>query len=352
MHHDSSKESNVGMMIQYLKKKSPEYTFSYITKQDANSIKGKGLLKNFIPFFIGKSYQLATSEYILQDDVFLPLSYLRFRKRVKDIQLWHGTGSIKKFGQDANTGRLKELERRANRNITHLIVNSSKMTELYAKAFGIEQGKVFAYGLPRTDTLFQIKDQRSNRMDAGIEKFYAEFPELIKKRILLYAPTFRDDETENPKVELDIEKLLDGLSEEYVLIVKLHPFVADAFTLKEGHAQNRLFHLSAYQDLNTLMNVSEILITDYSSIVYEYCLQEKPMIFYAYDLQKFSDSGRGFYQSYENYVPGPAVQTTEEIIDLIVRNQFDLDRINQFKKAHYDYTDGKSTERVAENIFK
>lgn len=349
MHHDSSKDSNVGMVIQYLKALPDTYSFTFITKKDVNGIKGKGMIKKVVSFFIMKPYYLATSEYVLQDDVFLPLSCLRFRKKVKVIQLWHGTGTIKKFGQDVNTGQLKKLEYKANQNITHLIVNSSNMIDQYGKAFGVPKSKVFSLGLPRTDKLFH-----TDKLEREVKEFYLQYPQLQDKKIILYAPTFRDGEIENPKIELIISKLLNEIPKEWVLMLKLHPHVANAFHLSARELEeykDRLFNCSSYGNLNALMGASSLLITDYSSIIFEYCLQNKPMIFYAYDLLKFSNEGRGFYKPYEEFVPGPVAATTEDIIKLINQNSFDMERIIKFKNDNFDYLDGESTKRLIELAF-
>lgn len=349
MHHDSSRDSNVGMVIQYLKELSDKYQFSYITKKDVNGIKGKGIIKNFIPFFIVKSYHLATSNYVLLDDAFIPLAYLKFRKGVKVIQLWHGTGTIKKFGQDVNTGKLKELEYKVNQNITHLIVNSYKIIDQYSGAFGVEKSKVYPLGLPRTDTLF-----RKEKLENEVNMFYIKYPELKDKKIILYAPTFRDLETDNPKIHLDYSKLLEGISKDWILMLKLHPFVANAFHLSEEEkniCKGRLYDFSFYPDLNTLMGVSSVLVTDYSSIIFEYCLQNKPMIFYTYDLAEFSDQGRGFYESYDIFVPGPIAHTTKDLTQILNKNTYDMERITKFREDNFDYLDGQSTKRLVENIF-
>lgn len=348
MHHDSSKGSNIGTVVEYLKEKGYSYTMVYITKEDVNGIKGKKILFNFIPFFIMKSYHLATSSYIFLDDIFLPMSYLQFKKSVKVVQLWHGTGTIKKFGQDSNTGKLKELEFRANQTITHLLVNSSKMIDQYSGAFGVTKDKVYSTGLPRTDLLFQKDILQKHK-----ENFYNEYQELKGKKIILYTPTFRDTEVDHPKIELDISLLLSRLPEEWVLVLKLHPYVAHSFHFveKEKRDYSRVYNLSHYDDINSLFAVSSLLITDYSSIVFEYCLQGKPMIFYAYDLDEFSDRGRGFYRPYEEFVPGPVVRTTEDLITCILQNQYDIERIQRFKLDHYEYLDGLSTRRLVQLVF-
>lgn len=350
MTHDSSDDSNVGVIVSYLKNIEDNYTFQYIKKSEVKDVKGNHLFKSFLSFFIKKPYHMATSEFILQDNIFLPMAFIRFRKKVKVVQLWHGTGTIKKFGQSTNQGQLRWLESMANKTITHLIINSSATKTIYQEAFGIEEEKIFELGLPRTDTLFD-----ENKIQKDLEEFYSEYSEMKNKKLILYAPTFRDDEAENPKIELDIGLLLDSLEEEYCLGLKLHPFVANRFVLDETYAKkykNRIYNFSAYKDINTLLVASQLLITDYSSVIFEYCLLGKPMIFYAYDLEKFSECGRGFYYNYEDYVPGTVVSSMKELIQVIQREEYDYEKINQFQNENYKYFDGESTKRIVNHIFR
>lgn len=340
MTHDGSEDSSVGVVVSYLKEKEEEYEFFFLRKED----KKAGLLS----FFIKTPYHLATSSYILQDNIFLPFAYIRFPKDVKVVQLWHGTGTIKKFGQSVNRGRLKRLEKSANKTITHLVVNSEYTKKLYQEVFGISEEKVYLLGLPRTDSLFSEK-----KKEEDLERFYKEFPTLQGKKMILYAPTFRDHEVENPKIRVDISLLLKEIPKEYVLVLKLHPFVASAFrmeTLEEGD-RGRVYNMSNYRDLNTLLFASDMLITDYSSIIFEYCLLGKPMIFYAYDLDSFSDQGRGFYENYEEYVPGPVVTNTQDMISAIRKEEFDKEIMVEFKNKNYQYLDGRSCQRLYDTLF-
>ena len=89
-----------------------------------------------------------------------------------------------------------------------------------------------------------------------------------------------------------------------------------------------------------------MLITDYSSIIFEYCITEKPMIFFAYDLEEFSNHGRGFYKDYKSYVPGPVVKTSEEIIDYINKSAYSIDQIRTFNEENFPNLDGKASERI------
>lgn len=358
MTHDSSMDSNVGMIVQQMKK-DPKYIFYYIKKEDTENVKGihtearkKGKLHTILSFFLVKPYQMATAKYIFLDNVFLPMSYLHFSKKTRVVQLWHGTGTIKKFGQDSNEGVLKKLEMRANNTITHLIVNSEELREQYAGAFGISIDKVYATGLPRTDTLFdEVKKKRD------VRDFYDQYPELKHKKLVLYAPTFRDSEVAVPKMRLDLDMLVEQLPDDCVCMIKLHPFVEKHYRLTQDQVtryNGKIMNMSSYTDTNTLLLVSDALITDYSSIIFEYCLSEKPMIFFAYDLENFTNQGRGFYEPYEDFVPGMIVKSTYEVVEAIKLNvyegKYDLERIEWFCDRHYDHFDGCSTSRVIELV--
>lgn len=345
MTHDGSDGSSVGVVVQALKQRNEKYEFHYLKKEERESVK-QHKLTQFLSFFLVKPYHLATSSVVMLDNVFLPMAYLKFAKDVKVVQLWHGTGTIKKFGQDVNTGELKELEKRANSTITHLVVNSEYTKEQYSHAFGLEKSRIFSWGLPRTDEMFSEEITKKKT-----EHFYQKFPELKDKKLVLYAPTFRDDEVNEPKLCLDLEKLMKETDSNTVYLLKLHPFVAANFNI-EGISSERVKNISFYQDINTLLMVSDVLITDYSSIIFEYCALEKPMIFYAYDLEKFSKQGRGFYEPYKEYVPGPIARTTEDIIQILNKNSYDFERIVLFKKKSYQYLDGQAINRLIKNIFE
>jgi CDP-ribitol ribitolphosphotransferase len=350
MTHDGSKDSNVGRMVEYLTNKNEGFTFAFLKKADRNLAKNINIFKGKLSFFVAKPYEMATSEYIMLDNVFLPMAYLKFHKKVKVIQLWHGTGTIKKFGQDVNIGMLKRLEKKANARLTHLIVNSKQTKEEYASAFGVSEDRIFIYGLPRTDIFFD-----PNKKEERIHKFYRQYPELKGKRLVLYAPTFRDQEKDRPRLLLDTELLCEKTTEDFVFLLRLHPFVEQAYRRtvqeKSGQKTDHVISMSSYPDINTLLLVSDYLISDYSSVIFEYCLLNRPIIFFAYDLKQFSNTDRGFYQPYEEFVPGPVVIDTQSVAELLNKNQFDIKIIENFKNKSYQFLDGKSAERLYLHIF-
>lgn len=346
MTHDAGRDGNVAVMAEYLKQRNEGYTFAYLKKTERNRARDMSAGAAVLAFFLAKPYHLATSELVLLDNIFLPMAYLRFNRRVRIIQLWHGTGTIKKFGQDVNRGHLKKLEKKANSRVTHLIVNSEYTRKRYAKIFGINEEKVFVCGLPRTDLFFD-----ENKREDRLREFYKKYPGLVGKKLILYAPTFRDREVQSPRLALDTGIWCEEMPGDCVLLLRVHPYVADAFEEKQLHKSDRLNtgkirSMSSYPDISTVLLAADCVITDYSSVIFEYCILRRPMFFYAYDLEEFSDQGRGFYENYETYVPGPVVRNTEALIALLKEDRFEKEKTEAFIKESYKYFDGKSAERI------
>ena len=159
-----------------------------------------------------------------------------------------------------------------------------------------------------------------------VEQFYQDYPEMKEKRCILYAPTFRDTEVSNPKLHLDLQKTADSLGKEDVLFIRLHPHIAT-------HLKETL----------------EGLITDYSSIVFEYCLLERPMLFYAYDLKEFEQTGRSFYRDYRSFVPGPVIETEEELLSCLKKQKYP--QKESFVRENFPFLDGNATSRLFALIF-
>ena len=339
MTNDAGPHSNVGMTARALKKEGCRFV---IYDREARARAGK------LGFYFRYPRALAACSVILEDNILLPMAFLHFPANVQVIQLWHGTGTIKKFGQDANTGYLAKLERRANRTITHLIVNGPAQVSQYAGAFGIPAEKTAVTGLPRTDLLFAAAENRPASWFPG-------------KKLILYAPTFRDNETEHPRMMLDPETFLSALPENCILGIRLHPFVAARYSLPgavkadagfsgpppaAGTPVPRVYDFSDYPDLDRLLVQTDVLVTDYSSTAFDFAILDRPMIFYAYDLEQFRTESRGFYQDYETMVPGPVVRTTKEAAQAVLAGDPEAERRHRFFRENFRYTDGHSTERV------
>ena len=167
---------------------------------------------------------------------------------------------------------------------------------------------------------------------------------------ILYAPTFRDSEVSNPTLHLNLKAVEESLAEDEVLLIRLHPHVAQ--NIRESFFEpyaGKIYHVSDYSEIAALLAVSEVLITDYSSIVFEYCLLERPMLFYAYDLKEFEQRGRNFYRDYRNFVPGPVLESEEALLNCLKAKDYHVDE--SFVAKNFPLLDGNATSRLFALIF-
>lgn len=304
------------------------------------------LVLNFEPGhlidWVRSVYHLATSTHIFVDNYFGFLAAAPFRRNVTCIQLWHAAGAIKQFGlkDPSIAGRSPRALKRFKKvygQFTHVVVGSEKMADIFGESFGIDDDRILRTGIPRTDFFFD-----ETAMQKAADSIRMNFPEIRGKQVILYAPTYRDDELHVSRLELDLELMYKELKEDYVLLLRLHPAVRVDFA---NTYPDFVFDVSEYPDVHQLLVVTDILITDYSSIPFEYSLLQKPMIFFAYDLEKYAES-RGFWEPYEGLVPGPIVKNTAEIVKVIQNGDYDYNRIRAFADEWNEYSGGHSSERL------
>ena len=169
--------------------------------------------------------------------------------------------------------------------------------------------------------------------------------------MILFAPTFRGDVREKayyPMEMFDIGHFMSHIPEEYVLIVKHHPFVPECHPTPE-EVKDRVLDLSQEFELNDLLFLTDILITDYSSVVFEASLLNIPMLFYTFDLKEYILS-RDFYFNFETFVPGRFFYRQDEMEKAICEKDFEQEKVAKFAEKFFDMRDGKSSERVADLI--
>jgi CDP-ribitol ribitolphosphotransferase len=134
-----------------------------------------------------------------------------------------------------------------------------------------------------------------------------------------------------------------------VVIFKMHPFVRTPLAIPEAFRDRLIDATRTSLDVNDLMFVVDLLITDYSSIVYEYAALGRPMLFFAYDLDEYIAS-RDFYEPFESFVPGRIVRTFDALLEAIRRDDYQIEKIAPFVARHYAYTDGHSADRVIDQL--
>mgnify|MGYP002673954145 CR=1 FL=1 len=296
---------------------------------------------------IRMAWYFGNSKVILVDDFCELFFRMPRREGTYLIQLWHACGAFKTFGC-SRLGRPggQTQKSKNHRNYDYALVSSHNIAKFYAEGFGISEDKVVATGIPRTDVFFDEKYKKS-----VVTAFYDQYPKLKNKKILLFAPTFRGNGKLSgyyPVDRLDVNKLYEDLNEEYAIIVKHHPFVNNRSHIRPKYA-DYIIDLSANSELNDLLFVTDLLITDYSSVVFEASLLDIPMLLYAYDLDRYISS-RGFYYEYEDMAPGKIVRTYSDLVDSIEAGDFENDKLLEFKKRFFDDLDGRSTDRTGELI--
>lgn len=312
--------------------------------------KYQGGLSGTVKYFLHMmraTFYLATSEFFLIDDFYFPVYVVNnLRKGTEVVQVWHACGAFKKFGfsiLDKNYGADNNYVKYIpiHSNYTHVLVSSDEVRKYYAEAFNMKEENIDPIGIPRTDIFFNEGLQKIAK-----EKVYSRYPKLRGKKLVLYAPTFRGTSQSDAKMSInfDVSRLVNALPEDYILGFKMHPFVKDT-----GNVDNdRVINLSDYEAINDILVITDMLITDYSSIVFEYSLLERPMIFYADDLDTYIDE-RDFYYDYESFVPGPIVKNTDELLQVLEKD-CDYEKIREFKNKFFDYTDGKASKRFVDRI--
>lgn len=307
----------------------------------------KGIVTYFL-HMMKATYYMATSEYFLIDDFYFPVYTVRKLRRGTEVaQVWHACGAFKKFGfsiLDKNFGADNSYVKYIpiHSNYSHVLVSSKEVAKYYAEAFNMSEDNIDPIGIPRTDIFFNEKMKHD-----AMERVYNKYPEIKGKKIVLYAPTFRGNSQSDAKMDIafDVEKVVNTLPEGYVLALKMHPFVKDSINIKN----DRIVNLSDYPAINDILIMTDLLITDYSSIVFEYSLLERPMIFYADDLDSYEHE-RDFYYPYESFVPGPIVKNTDELIEVLNSSNCDYEKIRAFKNKFFDYTDGLASKRFVDKI--
>jgi Putative glycosyl/glycerophosphate transferases involved in teichoic acid biosynthesis TagF/TagB/EpsJ/RodC len=292
---------------------------------------------------------IATARIIVLDDFYPQLHALTIREETSVIQLWHACGAFKTFGftRIGKPGGAAQ-DSPNHRSYDYAFVSSEQIRGIYSEAFGISKENVLALGVPRTDDFFSESYQFAVR-----KKLYQKYPVLLNKKVVLLAPTFRGDGNKDafyPVDQLPLDQICEAMPEEYLFVIKNHPFVKNHLICKESN-QNRILDLSTKENINELLFVTDVLVTDYSSVVFEATMLDLPMVFYAFDLEEYM-ANRDVYFDYEKFVPGPIVYDWEQLCKSIVEVKAEPDKNQFFKEYFLDALDGKSTERISEFIIK
>ncbi len=277
------------------------------------------------------------------------------------LQCWHGT-PLKKLRYDievkgAVLNTISEIRKRNDLDaikFDYFISPSKFCTEKFISAFNLKKlGKdniIVEKGYPRNDYLFNYKKEDIDKI-----KKLLKLPK--DKKVILYAPTFRDNQHTSGvgytyNLGINFDKMQKELSKDYIILFRTHYFVSNSFDFSKY--DKFIYDVSKYDDINDLYIISDLLITDYSSVFFDFANLKKPMIFYMYDLDDYKNNLRDFYFDL-NILPGPIVKQEDDLIKEIknIDNYDELyhDKYIKFNEKFNYLDDGKSTERVVEVIF-
>lgn len=277
----------------------------------------------------------ARAEYVVICDNFLPVASCKKRRETTVIQLWHGCGAFKKFGYDTQDDIPAFYKGNVFRNYSLVTVSAPGCAPHFQSAMRLPPEVFLPLGVCRTDKYFKKSYQRACR-----ELFFRTHPNAAGKKIVLWAPTFRGNPAD-PKLEQyeDIVKMSSRLPEEIVVIIKVHPHLAKKYPYDNSTLTT-----------DQLLPVADLLITDYSSIIFEYSIYKKPMLFYAPDMEAYGVE-RGFYLDYKK-LPGKIVTRQEELAGEVVRVLADgvqeAADVEAFYQAYMSACDGCATKRLAD----
>ena len=284
-------------------------------------------------------------------------SFLKPGKEQVFVQTWHGT-PLKKIGCDVvkegnavtKVSEIPKIYNTEAKKISYMISPSAYCTEKLISAFHLDaygkQDAVLEIGYPRNDSLFTFEKNKVNRIKEklGIKE---------DKKVILYAPTFRDHK-HSPKegfsleIGIDFEQLKNQLYEEYVVLFRAHYFIARQMNLKKY--EGFVYDVSNINDVNELYVISDMLITDYSSVFFDYANLRRPMFFFMYDYDEYKNQVRDLYFDISE-LPGPIVHCQEELVRAI--KEYNLEEWKeQYQRFHekYNYLDGPDCGKKAAQI--
>lgn len=322
--HNTKRPERMNLMYKKLKERRYEVVEWYCDFQSMNYIKAMKKMLGFMNCY-------ARANYVIISDNFLPVSSCKKRPGTYVIQLWHGCGAFKKFGYDTSDDIPADYIGNVFKNYDLVPVSGPKSVGPFTSAMRLEEGVCQPIGVSATDLYFA--ESYNNTCH---EQFYKKHPEAKGKKILLWAPTFRGSAAKPYVCGTEaIQALEEKLGKDWYVVIKYHP-----------HMESKGMCSTTDIPTEELLPIVDLLITDYSSIIFHYSIYEKPILFFAPDLQEYWGK-RGFYLNYET-LPGKIVRDEKELVDAIkkIDSYFDRDAINEFCHEYMDGCDGNATKRV------
>lgn len=286
---------------------------------------------------------IAKANVIIVDDHYELFNRMLLDESTRLIQIWHAGAGFKgvgysRWGHFGCPGLFS-----AHRQYSYCISGSKAISHFFSEQFGILDEQIIPTGMPRMDDYLD---------PAHIEKTRAElreqYPQFIGKRVVLFAPTYRGQtrKTANYPYELiDFEGLYRYcLEKDAVILFKMHPWVPGDVPIEERF-RDRFFSMNSYRNINDLFYITDLLITDYSSSMYEFLLMKKPMLFFPFDKNQFATS-RGFHRDYDSNVPGKICESFDLLLQAMRDEDYEFEKVERMLGEYFDNVDTHNSDRV------
>jgi len=310
----------------------------------------KSLEMNYIQLachWLRLMWKISKQDYIFVDDYVPLFKFINLSKKTKLIQVWHAGVGFKsvgyaRFGKSGSPYPFASCHRKYD----YAVVGGEALISVYEEVFGIDKEKFIASGLPRLDNYLNKEKQESFK-----KQFFEKYPELKNKKIILFAPTYRGNGQRSAfypyeKIDLDLVKKLSKKG--YVFLLKMHPFVSEKMDIPKEY-QDCIIDFSDYKDINELFYITDLLITDYSSNIYEFSLFDKPILFYVYDLDSY-ELVRTVHRPLKEFAPGKLCYTFEELAQTIENEEFETEKLKKFRMDNMAKADNHASDRVIDRV--
>ena len=286
-------------------------------------------------------YLLRTSRLVVVDNAYLPVHVAPHRAATEVVQVWHAEGALKRFGLDA-VRPLEEPERTfLHRHYDWVVTSGDASRAAWSRALRTPLERVLPLGSPRTDLFFDEAD-----LAAARDGILAAYPVLAGRRVILYAPTFRGrGRGKHPSAGLDVARLRAALPPADALVLKTHPNLDHRLVATGG------FDVIVDQqlDLNELLTATDVLVTDYSSSIFDAALLRRRLLLLVDDLEAY-ERDPGLYLDYRTEMIGTQVLDTDGAIAALLEDRFDLGPYDAFIERHLGASDGQASARFVEHF--
>ncbi len=329
-----------------------EYTFVWAIKKKQHIENAKVVRYNLFTYY----YYLAKSKYWVFNCK-MPKYIIKKDTQVY-LQTWHGTplkrlahdilakDGLKFYRSEMSFQQMTQTYDEDVKKYDYMISPNAYSTSIFQSAFRVNHDVLIETGYPRNDFLTNITKNQ-------IHMLKKKYNISENKKVILYAPTWRDTSFDLKgyifELEADFHKWKQSLGEEYVVIFKPHYLIVNRFDLSD--LDDFIIQVDPNMDINELYVVSDVLVTDYSSVFFDFANLGRPIYFYMFDLAQYANELRGFYISLED-LPGEIYEQEQSLLDAIASQNYDVQKLQQFNTIYNALQDGKASERVIHWMMK